>query len=55
MATRSEDWDARRAKREQMRAKQKARQKKLMIILAAAVALLLWVLKNFYYIQNLIE
>lgn len=44
MATRSEDWDARRAKREQMRAKQKARQKKLMIILAAAVALLLVVI-----------
>ncbi len=44
MATSSEEWNARREKREELRAKQKARQKKMLIILAAAVAVLIAVI-----------
>ena len=41
MATSPEEWKARRARREEMRAKQKAKQRKLLILLLGAVAVLL--------------
>ena len=52
MATSSEQWDARRAKREEMRAKKKARQKKMLIILAAAVAVLLVVIALIVFLPS---